>query len=364
MKMKLSKEIATALCVSIFLLLFSFSGVWAEDIELNKKLPEEGGKIRNEIFVDKIIEPFEFFWCGNNALLFEYEEGVFIYDVESKKKTHLDDRHMSAIACSPDGQWFVYRGPTDPAWNTDSQKFGFINLWRYELKTGKKQKFLVADNSYASSVGKGLFSPVDNTIYLAFKPTISIEMPEPKWDVVWLERNNDGQGWLNDPVALVGAGKYNAQSGIVEIDVVSPYKKKIKLDSGFHNTFFLMTDAQGNIYMETYYDKMHTGGGRIVRCSVDLDNEEISCGSLFFGDLISDGFLSYYGFDIPDDVNFAVIAKWGDSCVRLRRIGESGGRCVTSTDRKIGSYVRISPDGKWLAYETFEGLYITEFTIN
>ena len=363
MKMKLNKEIARALCVSIVLLMFLFSGAWAEENEPNKESPKEEPKAGKEIFVDKVIEPFKLFWCGNNALLFDYEEGVFIYDVESRKKTHLDDRYMSPIACSLDGQWFVYRGPTDPAWNTDSKKFGFVNLWRYELKTGRKQKFLVADNGYASSVGKGLFSPVGNTIYLAFKPTTSIEMPEPKWDVVWLERDNTGEGWLSDPVALVGSGKYNAQSGMIEIDVVSPYKKKIKLDSGFHNAHFLMTDSQGNIYMETYDDKMGNGK-RIVRCSVDLDNEEISCGSLFFGDLISRGFSSYYSFDIPDDVNFAVIAEWGDSCVRLRRIGESGGQCVTSTDRKIVSYVSISPDGKWLAYETIDGLYVTEFIID
>jgi hypothetical protein len=177
----------------LFLVLLCFSPVsWSIEIvgkeELANKKPRHG----KEIFVDKVIEPFKLFWCGNNALLFDYEEGVFIYDVESRKKTHLDDRDMSTIACSPDGQWFIYRGPDDPAWDTNSQEFGIVNLWRYEFKTGRKQKFLVADNGYASSVGKGLFSPVDNTIYLASKPVTAIEMPEPKWDVVWLERDNVG----------------------------------------------------------------------------------------------------------------------------------------------------------------------------
>ena len=361
-KLKFTSRFAVAVFL-FFVFLCSPPISWAGEDELKEESANEKQRHGKEIFVDKVVEPFKLFWCGNNALLFEYEKGVFIYDVESRKKTHLGDRHMSTVACTPDGQWFVYRGPDDPELDTNSKEFGIINLWRYELKTGKKQMFLVADNAYASSVGEGLFSPLGNTIHLTSKPVTAIEMPEPKWDVVWLERNNVGQGWLNDPVALVGAGKYNAKSGTVEIDVVSPYKKKIKLGSGFHNARFLMTDAQGNIYLETSDDNFGNGR-RIIRCSVDFDNKEISCGTLFFGDLISEGFSSYSGFDIPGDVNFAVIAQGGNSCVRLRRIGESGGRCVTSTDHKIGSYVRISPDGKWLAYETFDGLYITEFTIN
>lgn len=40
MKMKLSKEIATAFYVSIFLLLLLFSGAWAEEIELRKESKE------------------------------------------------------------------------------------------------------------------------------------------------------------------------------------------------------------------------------------------------------------------------------------------------------------------------------------
>jgi hypothetical protein len=145
MKMKLSKGIATAFFVSMFLLLLSFSGARAGEIEPKKELPKEESKTKKEIFVDKVIEPNDLFWCGNNALVFYKRDGLFIYDVESRKKTRLDDLYMVPIACTPDGQWFVYKGPDDPAWDTNSQEFGIVNLWRYEFKTGRKQKFLVAD---------------------------------------------------------------------------------------------------------------------------------------------------------------------------------------------------------------------------
>ena len=167
-----------------------------------------------------------------------------------------------------------------------------------------------------------------------------MEMPEPKWDVVWLKRDSRGEGWFKEPLALVGAGKYHGRSGLLEVDVISPYKKKNFLNSGFFDASFVMTDAKARVYLRTFDDKMG-GGERIIRCSIDLDKKYVSCGSVFFGDLISAGY-SYY-------------------CVRIRRIGESKGRCVTSTDHKIGREVKSHPMKSGWPTRPFDGLYITEF---
>ena len=319
--------------------------------------PKEESRPGKEIFVDSSLTAYRVLWCGKkNSLVYDKDEGLFVYDVESGLKVRVGGAYLSPLGCSPDGEWLVYEDRLINRFDDDNIEQRNLFLWRYELKTGKRQKFLIADDVYTSGVDGAIFAPVDNTIYLANKPATTMEMPEPKWEVVWLERNTIGKAWLKEPLALVGSGKSMSHSGpMIEIDVLSPYKKKIELDSGFNHPFLIMTDAQDRVYMRD--DK------RIVRCSFDLDNEVISCGSVFLGDIIAET-NSSFGFDITNDGNFVVFSKWRDSCVRIRRIGESKGRCITSTDHKVDTDVDISPDGKWLAYKTFDGLYITEFTID
>lgn len=366
--------------LAVFLVTFSFSSLGcATKNEPKEKLsektvapkeiaalkedikPTNETKAGEEILVDSMIDIFRMFWCGKkNTLVFTKKDGLFIYDVESRKKVRLGNPYMSPLTCSPDGEWLVYTDSTSSRYDEVDPARGIVDLWRYELKSGRHQKFLYSD-SYVRYAGEGIFAPEGNTLYLDFQPSTSMEMPEPKWDVVWLKRDSKGMGWFKEPLALVGAGKYHGRSGLVEIDIISPYTKKIFLDSGFYYASFEMTDAKGRVYLRTWDDKMGNGE-RIIRCSIDLGKRDISCGSVFFGDLISGGYNSY-SYDITDNGDFAVITQSGENCVRIRRIGESEGRCITSTDHKINREVKISPDEKWLAYETYDGLYITEFII-
>ena len=360
-----------SLFVLSFVLLSLSSVGCVKKIEPKGESPKEGGEAKKEIFVDSDITTNKPFWCGKmNALVYHKKVGLFIYEVESGKKVKVGNGYQVPLACSPDGEWLIYEDKKSVRWDTETSEELVADIWRYELKTGKREKFFIVSDDEASSGSSAIFAPVGNTLYLVYKPVTTMEMPEPKWDVVWLERERAGSVWFKEPLALIGDGSGRYQMGALVIDVISPYKKQFVMDAGFHDSTILMIDAQERIYMRTADDNF-SRGEQTVRCSIDVNKVAISCESIF-KDIMAEGH-PYFGFDITKDGDFAVTSLWKDSCVRLRRIGESEGRCITSDDRMVGTKVNISPDEKWLAFTIerhmgersyLSDLYITSFTKN
>lgn len=361
-----TKSFFFLLAAFFILLCFSFVGCAGVN-ELREKSPnEEAGK---EILIDRNITANRPFWCGKkNTLVYHKEVGLFIYEVESGKKIKVGDGYQSPLTCTPDGEWLIYMDKSSTRWDTDSYDLGVVDLWRYELKTGKREKFFIVSDDDASSARGAIFAPKGLKLYLSFKPETTMEMPEPKWDVVWLERESVGSVWFKEPMALIGDGSGRYQEGALVIDVLSPYKKKFVMDSGFYGATIIMIDAQERIYMNTVDDNF-ARGEQTVRCSLDVDKVAISCESIF-KDIMAEGHPSF-GFDITSDGDFAVTALWKDSCVRLRRRGESGERCITNDDSMVGTKANISPDERWLAFTRLRhigernyhsDLYITRFT--
>ena len=346
------------------ILCFSLFGCAGKN-EVRENSPNEDAG--EEILIDRNITANRLLWCGeNNTLVYHTEVGLFIYDVKSGEKVKVGDGYQSPIACTPDDKWLIYMDKSSARYDKVDNSRGNADLWRYEFKTGKNEKFLIVGSSYTLSAGEAIFAPKGFKLYLAYKPSTTMEMPEPKWDVVWLERERAGSVWFKKPLALIGdGGRY--QDGALVIDVISPYKKHFVMDAGFHDSYIQMIDAQERIYMRTADDNFGRGW-QTVRCSVDVDKVSISCESIF-KDIMAEGHPSF-GYDITNDGDFAVIAKQDDNCVRLRRIGESGGRCITNDDRTVGTNVSISPDEKWLVFDKSRhtedklyrsDLYITRF---
>lgn len=309
------------LLVAFFIFLcFSFVGCAGVN-ELREKSPNK--ETGEEILLGRNNINERPLWCGkNNTLVYHTEVGLFTYDVKSGEKVKVGNGYQSPIACTPDGKWLIYMNKSSARYDkVDNSRGNAADLWRYEFKTGRNEKFLIVGESYTLSAGEAIFAPKGFKLYLANKPTSTMEMPEPKWDVVWLERERAGMVWFKKPLALIGdGGRY--QSGALVIDVISPYKKQFVVDAGFHDSTIQMIDAQERIYMRTADDNFGRGW-QTVRCSVDVDKIAISCESIF-KDIMAEGHPSF-GYDITKDGDFAVTAKMDDNCVRLRRIGESGG---------------------------------------
>ncbi len=344
---------------------FSLLGC-AEVNELTKK--PKNKETGEEILLGRNILNEKPLWCGkNNTLVYHTEVGLFTYDVKSGEKVKVGNGYQKPIACTPDGKWLIYMNKSSGRYDKLDNSRSNSDLWRYEFKTGRNEKFLIVDESYTLSARGAIFSPKGSKLYFADKPSTTLEMPEPKWEVVWLERESAGRVWFKKPLALIGDGVGRYQDGALVIDVISPYKKQFVMDAGFYGAYTLMIDAQERIYMRTADDNFGRGW-QIVRCSVDVDKVAISCESIF-KDIMAEGHPSF-GFEITKDGDFAVIAKQDDNCVRLRRIGESGGRCITRDDRTVGTNVSISPDEKWLVFDRSRhndeklyrsDLYITRF---
>lgn len=352
----------------VLLMSFSFSLVGCAGEKRNiGELDQEKPGINKEILLGRNNINERPLWCGrNNTLIYHTEVGLFTYDVKSGEKVKIGNGFQSPLACTPNGKWLIYMNKSSARYDKLDISRGNADLWRYEFKTGRNEKFLIVDESYTLSAGEAIFAPKGSKLYLAYKPSTTMEMPKPKWDVVWLERERAGSVWFKKPLALIGdGGRY--QDGALVIDVISPYKKQFVMDAGFNGSTIQMIDAQERIYMRTAYDNF-VHGWQTVRCSVDVDKVSISCEAIF-KDIMAEGHPSF-GYDITRDGDFAVTAKRFDSCVRLRRIGESGGRCITRDDRTVGTNVSISPDEKWLVFDKSRlkdekyyrsDLYITRF---
>ena len=359
------KSIFILLMPCFIFLCFTFVSC-AEVNEFTKKAKNKESE--EEILLGRNILNEKPLWCGkNNTLIYHTNVGLFAYDIKSGEKVKIGNGFQSPLACTPNGKWLIYMNKSSARYDKLDNSRGNADLWRYEFKTGRNEKFMIVDENNTLSAKGAIFSPKGSKLYFVDKPSTTMEMPKPKWKVVWLERESAGRVWFKKPLALIGDGVGRYQDGALVIDVISPYKKQFVMDAGFHDSSIQMIDAQERIYMRTADDNFGHGW-QTVRCFVDVDKITISCEAIF-KDIMAEGHPSF-GYEVTKDGDFAVIANMDDNCVRLRRIGESGGRCITSDDITVGTTVSISPDEKWLVFDKSRlkdekyyrsDLYITRF---
>jgi len=318
-------------------------------LSINKTLADEkhglhaADTYKKEILVAENITNVHPFWCGQrNVLIYSAEEkGLFYYDIKTGLNVNVADWGNTPLACSPDGEWLVYADKFSVRYDKGTVEIGVVDVWRHEFKTGKNQKFVIADDGHVSSAREGIFPPKGLTLYLGRRPNERMEMPEPVWEVVWSQRRSGGHLWLQDPPAIIGVyGDPDKDRFALEIEVFDAEERIITIYPEFQTFYPLLTDKQNRVYMTVE----ENDGLRVVRCTVDVKEEKLSCHTV----LQEDGHVK--GFDVLSDGETAVFTRDDDRCVRIMLTGKKKADCITASRYVIGNYVAISPDGGWMTF--------------
>jgi len=304
-----------------------------------KPLKIEGGE---EILIAKDVTNVKPSWCDNNTLVFnKRHKGIFFYNKQEKKTINIADYGNVPLACSPDGKWLVYLDKFSGRYDTESSDETIADLWRYEFKTGLKQKFFVAPDGYLRTY---LFKPDEpHTLFLGTRPTEHIEMPEPKWQVLWSHQENIGySNWLNDGSAIIGhyVNLKTRKKALVIIPQVLG-GKIVYIYHDFSINGSLILDDQDRIYMKI--SDSNEKYLQIVRCRLNLKKESLSCDPVLYDEH------SVNTFDVFSDNETIIFNIYGEDCIKVKLIGEEEEKCITNMPHETGSHAIISPDNKWVA---------------
>lgn len=322
------------------------------------------------------------FWCGADALIYAYTERditryveteIYWYDVHTGRRVIVgkesDDDNAKAtegqqteeegketgdyfvfpMACTPDGKWLVYLNKGSLRWDESGVR-GIGDIWRYEVATGRHEKIAIARD--ISGFDKGILSPDGKTLFLGKKPMEGVEMPEPRWEIVWSELEDLSSAlWFQNSSAVITSywGRRDRNNDMV-IEVVSPRRKTVVFNPEDLNSFSLLySDKEGRIYVY-FWDS--EGKRHVARCDVDLEDESVSCEDVFI-----EGGRKVNDLEVFSDGEFIAFTEDGGRCVKALRAGEERARCITPPIDTLGDYrvtpgrsIKISPDDRWLAF--------------
>jgi len=297
---------------------------------------------KKEILVarDVTLEPP--IWCGDSAFVVSSERsGLRWIDFVNKKEVKISSSgYVGAVDCTSDSEWLIYVDTRSSRWDKGNYERGIVDFWRYNLKTGKRQKFAVAE-------GGGKWSP-DGKKFLFYgsKPRTYIEQPEPKWDLVWsrsglsTERGFEA-GWLSDSesIVIISDNKvYIERYGRNEAAPAQLLNPNINLGT----IYKLKIDKRNKIYIlarskEKKNGKTIYGKTLLLRCQtigMDLQCKDILKGSK-----------SIRTYDISLDGREVVFQEEENNCTWHLKERKDDPQYVTSM---AGPNLSISPDAKWL----------------
>lgn len=303
-----------------------------------------------EILVAKNVVSESALWCGgSDVLVYQVKYGdLYYYDTVANKSVRIDGEYKVPLFCTPDGAWLVYLDRESYRYDQGKVDEGLIlDAWRYEFKTGQKQKFLVMHERCDTTIDGALFSSTGKVrLRVADRPVEAIEMPEPRWEVEWQERcrvlawsKDSSLGFCDEMVA----------------EVFVPQRKTIEIEHGFDSAIPRLVDMQGRLYIGVH--GRGTYRTRVERCEVDLDEKKAACTPMLGGDddlwydrifnVTFDGETIVYTSGSYGDV------EHGDTCVRKKRIGDKQGQCITKpvTGFYAAFFIALSPDDKRAVFE-------------
>lgn len=295
-------------------------------------------------------------WCGSTAVVYSFSSDAYMPDpippsygdywvnlITGKHiKLQLGDG-ASRAGCSSDGKWVIY---------SDDSAGGKAS-WRYQVETGQKQKFRVGPIGIA---GWQPFSPDGQKYLLARKPFDFVEMPEPRWEIVWLHRKYQGFGekiWMADSASVLIHDR-NLRGSIDQLGVErlsDGQFKKLNTDLKISN---LRVDKENRIY--GLVDGATPSSGKpnqtrqLVRCQIS--NDTLRCKALLPASprktSYSSGIEPEY-FITPDSKDI-IFREDGSNCIWRFRIEKLQKECVLRVN--TGNVFKLSPDGKWLLFDT------------
>lgn len=295
-------------------------------------------------------------WCGNQALLISNDQiGIQWIDfTQDRRKTISSapprpgflNRPHYPIGCTFDGKWVVYadsqssrpdrpyprRFEVDPLHGWD----GWVqDLWRYELATGRRQRFAVV-----RSGGGVVLAPTRLRIFLGARHNSGIRMPAPRWEVFWSRRDRSQNGsWFRDSSGIVMLDSDPVRRRLV-VEMFGPrgWTKEFDLDLG-GMPVAVHTDGESRVYISvelegvgwnTLFRCLLSGGG--PRCERVLRRV-----GLF--DVLANGEIVH----IDEDEN----------CIKRVTLGRLGSPCIVTNGGQSDFRLRLwgaSPDGSWIVF--------------
>lgn len=302
-------------------------------------------------------------WCGNKILLVALKNGktMEIDTLNNKSRVISHPHNVTLEACTSDNEWMIYSNRQSVRWDKGSYERGVVDFWRYNLKTGKRQKFAIAED------GSDIEISPDGKKFLfdSSQPKTYIRQPEPKWELIWPSGKWGPKGtlggiveahWLSDSSKILILAR-DKKDKKYKFFVEETGKNKIsQLSTNLENMYIngLRIDRANRIYIlaspVSSFSRLPKASDlkySLFRCSIK--GETLDCEEILKRDK------SIESFDITPDGKKIVFkeeieAPWRkNTCIWLFEEGASEVKCITpnATDNSVFS---ISPDGRWVAY--------------
>ena len=308
-------------------------------------------------------------WCGPRLLMFAYGytggygkvfpfHGGFLFDVVSRKMWKLGKLHGGeGIGCSPDGEWLTYFKKVNQGKD--------LVLWRYHIKTGKKEPFLQLD----AKVGyMGMFSP-DGKRILYFRKRMGepIKTGDPQWKISWLGWEQGRQAtavWLADSTGILVKDLSDPKDNLSKSVMWTArpealdQRRPLRVDSELSQ---LKVDAANRIYGIHYQTFPHIPGtpqkGKrsLMRCEITTA-DSFKCEEAIAGNpnitpsyqVSQDGGVIFF-HDHVEAEDQCCIWRYDVNNKQKQRLWE--GRAIFS--------LNLSLDGKYMAFKS-DGLFVPD----
>jgi hypothetical protein len=368
----------TKIFTPMFLFSVAFSFIALNGYAVKPALATTPTKIKGgkEILVARDIgggSPFGVIeWCGNDALLINSDKfGKEWVDFNGNKVTVSTKETDHLIGCTPDGRWVLYadwdsareykdkrgRIPEDivdegPGWHGS-----VMDLYRHEIPTGIRQKFaVVRDDSGA------LVSPDGLKVLLGNRHDSAIEMPEPRWEQVWLTKEwlYGNTFWFADSSGVVTEIWGNGSSMGVEFFGENGWAKEFSLERSVcagEAGCSVMVDAVDNeqrIYLSTgenflVSERMSMTEYHFFLCKIE--NRGLFCEKT--GDITEHKNRFAFVGILPDG-DF-IFNEYGDTCIQRIEQGQANAKCMADIMRGDNTYeeihmIAVSPDRRRMAF--------------
>ena len=309
----------------------------------------------NEILVVRDFFGYPPVWCGNKRLIYSLSPHpdstrgeIFQYDVETDLHTEIAKPSWPR-ACTGDGEWLVYSDNNSYRPEKGNPNNAVDDLWRYEFKTKRRQRIAVVSEDDRSSIGESILSPTGFTLYLGRKPGESVEMPEPEWEIIWTRNDMSNAAWLPDLSGILQEYYTREDRAYhLALELFGSENERITLEPPLpSNARNIQMAGPNRVYLKIY--RRMKGPERhekdlIISCEINRSEATLSCVDVLELNR------SVRGYQLLSDGETIVFTEQGDRCVRIKYKGESEARCITSANYRLGYYIRVSPDEKWLAF--------------
>ena len=296
--------------------------------------------------------------------------GIEWVDFNGKTKVVSEDKEDIPRGCTPDGKWVLYEDRDSARVYKDKQGrapeitiedgpgwYGFImDVYRYEIETGLRQRFAVVRGDSSP-----LVSPDGSKVFLGNIHDSTIEMPEPKWETVWLTNEwlYGPTRWFKDSSGIVtmiwwGNGYNLGVEFFGEDGWAKEFSLKMLESGPGVSVHFEAVDENNVLYFYTVESVATDGPSRraynFFSCKIKRK------------DLICD-FTSGLEEEEGDNIESLEVIPNGDIVYKgeedncIRRIESQGiaAECIADTRYFDDVYLNIafkgvSPDGRWIAF--------------